>query len=50
LCDVDRIGLGKYITAGYGGASERASGLITRENLLIPKSQQDAHVTEFIFF
>jgi len=34
VCDEDRIGLGKCLTVGYGGASERASDLITRENML----------------
>lgn len=32
MCDVDRIGLGKGLTATYGGDSGRASGLVTREN------------------
>jgi len=32
VCDVDRIGLGKGLTLGYGEDSDRASELVIREN------------------
>ena len=35
MWDVDRIGFGKGPTAGYGGDSERASELETREFLAL---------------
>lgn len=41
VCDMDCIGLGRRLTASYGGDSERASELVTRENFWRCRMSED---------
>jgi len=41
VCDIDRIGLGRRLTASYGGDSERASELVARENFWLCRMSAD---------